>query len=125
MKARCLVCRDAAQAAQHPDWRQRDRAGKLHSTLCLNGAYVAKVVWPWMTRAAADSACGSLEFRIPAAAGNPCWCDACTLHLKEANLNLNDPAVRKQFALDSVARFRKETASYVEAVRPGLKVSFT
>ena len=78
-----------------------------------------------MTHAAADPACESLEFDVPAAAGLPCWCDACTAHLKEANLDPNDPAVRQQFALDSVARFQKETAAYAEAVRPGLKVIFT
>lgn len=125
MKARCPLCRDAAQAALHPDWQQRDDAGQPRPTLCLNSPYVAKVVWPWMTRTAADPACEALEFEIPAAAGKPCWCDACTLHLTEAKLNLNDTAVRKQFALDSVARFRKETAAYAEAVRPGLKVIFT
>jgi hypothetical protein len=124
MKARCLLCRDAAQAAQHPDWQQRDAAGKPRALLCLNSPYVAKVVWPWMTRAAADPACDALEFKIPAAA-EPCWCNACTAHLTEAKLNLNDLAVRKQYALSSVARFRKETAAYAEAVRPGLKVIFT
>ena len=125
MKARCLVCRDPAQAVQHPDWCQRNRDGKSRSTLCLNGAYVAKVVWPWMTRTAADAACDSLEFEISAAAGKACWCAACTQHLQEAGLNPGDPAMRNQFALDSVARFRKETAAYAEAVRPGMKVIFT
>lgn len=78
-----------------------------------------------MTHSAADPACDALEFEIPAEAGEPCWCDACELHLREAGLDLNDLAQRKQFALDSVARFRKETAAYAEAVRPGLKVTFT
>ncbi|MBI5685590.1 MAG: hypothetical protein HZC54_10965 [Verrucomicrobia bacterium] len=125
MKARCLVCHDPAQAEQHPDWQQRDVAGQPRRTLCLNSPYVAKVLWPWMTHAAGDPACDALEFEISAEAGEPCWCDACALHLKEAGLDLNDPAVRKRFALDSVARFRKETAAYAEAVRPGLKVRFT
>ncbi|MCX6900755.1 MAG: hypothetical protein NT105_18915 [Verrucomicrobia bacterium] len=125
MKARCLVCRDPVQVAQHPGWQQRDSAGRLRPALCLNSSYVAKVIWPWMTHSAADPACDALEFEIPAEAGEPCWCDACELHLREAGLDLNDLAQRKQFALDSVARFRKETAAYAEAVRPGLKVTFT
>ena len=125
MKARCLVGHDPTQADQHSDWQRHDAAGQPRRWLCLNSPYVAKVLWPWMTRAAADPACEALEVEIPAEAAEPCWCDACTQHLKEAGLNLEDPAVRKQFALDSVARFRKETAAYAEAVRPGLKVSFT
>lgn len=125
MKARCLVCRDPAQAAQHSDWQQRNAAGKLRPTLCLNSPYVAKVIWPWMTHTAGDPACDALEFEIPAEASESCWCDACELHLREAGLDLNDPALHKQFALDSVARFRKETAAYAEAVRPGLKVTFS
>ena len=124
MKARCLVCCDPAQAAQHPEWQQRDRAGKPRATLCLNSPYVAKVVWPWMTRLAADPGCDSLEFEMAAAAGDPCWCDACAQHLAEAALDPGDPDVRKQFARDSVVRFQRETADYAEAVRPGLKVTF-
>lgn len=112
------------QAEEHPDWLQRPAAGPPRRSLCLNSPYVAKIVWPWMTRAAADPACEALEFGIPAEAGEPCWCEACTAHLREAGLDAHDAAVRKQFALDSVARFRKETAAYAEAVRPGLKVSF-
>jgi hypothetical protein len=45
--------------------------------------------------------------------------------LKEAGLDLKDVVVRQRYARDSVARFRKETTAYVEAVRPGLKVRFT
>jgi hypothetical protein len=125
MKAHCLVCRDPEQAELHPDWQQRDAAGQPRRSFCLNSPYVAKAVWPWMTRSAADSSCDALEFEIPAAAGEPCWCDACTSHLKEAGLDLKDVVVRQRYARDSVARFRKETTAYVEAVRPGLKVRFT
>lgn len=125
MKARCLVCCDPAEVDHHADWQQRDAAGKPRRVLCLNSPYVAKVVWPWMTRAAADPACDTLEFEISAAAREPCWCDACMLHMTEAKLNVNDLVVHQQFALNSVARFRKETAAYAEAVRPGMKVKFT
>lgn len=125
MRARYLVGCDPSEATQHPDWQQRDAAGHLRGTLCLNGPYVAKIIWPWMTRAAADPTCEGLEFAIAPEAGEPCWCDACTAHLREAGLDLDDSNVRKRYALDSVARFRKETAAYTEAVRPGLKVIFS
>lgn len=124
MKARCLVCCDPAEVDCHPDWQQRDVRGKPRRALCLNGPYVAKVVWPWMVRAAADQNCDTLEFEIPADACEPCWCDACTLHMMEAKLNVHDLIVHRQFSLNSVARFRKETAAYAAAVRAGIQVRF-
>jgi hypothetical protein len=124
MKACCVVCHDPELAADHPDWRHRDPDGTPRRTCCLNGAYVAKVIWPWMTQALADPACDQLEFEIPAAAAEPCWCPNCTQHIRDAGLDPADETVRLNHARDSVQRFKDETTSYAAAVRPGVTVVF-
>lgn len=124
MKAHCRISDDTALAARHPDWCQRNRDGSPRPALCLNSQYVAKVIWPWMTRALADPACEGLNIEISSAASAPCWCDACTQHLRDGGQNPGDETVRAQFATDSLLRFKNETATYVEAVRPGAKVTF-
>lgn len=125
MKARCLVCHDHAQVAEHHEWRRLDRDRKPRAVLCLNSPYVAKLVWPWMTHTAGASACDALEFEISPSAGEPCWCDCCTQHMNEAKLDPNDATARQKFAERSVTRFKDETITYANAIRPGIKVFFT
>jgi hypothetical protein len=125
VKAHCRISEDTALAAQHPDWCQRDRDGGPRPVLCLNSQYVAKVIWPWMTRALADPACDGLDIEFSPAAAAPCWCEACTQHLRDGGQKIDDQTVRAQFAAGSLQRFKDETTTYAEAVRPGTKVVFT
>lgn len=124
MKAHCRISDDTALAARHPDWCQRDRDGSPRPALCLNSQYVAKVIWPWMTRALADPACDSLDIGISSAASALCWCDSCTQHLRDGGQDADNETVRSQFAAGSLQRFKDETQAYAEAVRPGAKVTF-
>jgi len=124
VKAHCRISDDTALAAQHPDWCQRDRKGDPRPALCLNSPYVAKVIWPWMTRSLADPACDGLDIELSPAASAPCWCDTCTRHLLDSGQDATSETVRAQFAAASLRRFKDETATYAAAVRPGAKVTF-
>ena len=124
VKAHCRISDNTALAAQHPDWCQRDRDGRPRAALCLNSQYVAKVIWPWMTRALGDAACDGLDFEISPATSAPCWCDACTQHIRDGGQKTDDEPTRAQFACGSLKRFKDETQTYAEAVRPGTKVTF-
>ena len=124
MKARCRVGHDPALAVEHPDWCQRNSDGTSRPTLCLNSAYVAKTIWPWMIKAAAAPDCEALEFDLDAGTAEPCWCDACTQHLRAAGFALDEMAPRQEHAQASRQRFKDETRSYAEAVKPGIRVEF-
>jgi len=124
MKARCRVGHDPALAADHPDWRQCNSDGTPRATLCLNSAYVAKVIWPWMIKAAAAPDCDALELDLDASTAEPCWCDACTEHLRAAGFALDELAPRQEHAQASLRRFKDETNSYAQAIKPGIAVRF-
>jgi hypothetical protein len=124
MKAHCRVGHDPALAAEHPDWRQQNSDGNPRATLCLNTSYVAKAIWPWMIKAASAPDCDALECELDASTTEPCWCDACTQHLRDAGFALDEMAPRQQLARASLQRFKDETRSYAEAIRPGIQVVF-
>jgi hypothetical protein len=77
-----------------------------------------------MIKAVAAPDCEALEFELDASTAQPCWCEACTQHLRAAGFALDELAPRQEHAQASLQRFKDETCSYAQAIKPGIVVRF-
>lgn len=125
---------DVYAARLHPEWRQRDAAGRLMGP----GAFEAPLFsWPWMCLNSPfelymhDIVTRVVE-RTPVLDGfwfdillqSPCCCEYCMERMQAAHVDAADDAQRAAFAEASLHRFRNAMAAHVRSLCPDASIYF-
>ncbi len=125
---------DVFAARQHPDWRQRDAAGRLMGP----GAFEAPPFgWPWICLNSPfegymrDIVTRIVE-RTPEIDGfwfdillqSACCCEYCLDRMRVEGIDPSQEAQRTAFADQSLHRFRNEMAAHVRNLLPEARIYF-